>query len=275
MQALVGLGLLAATGWSGYTKVRAIKTEGEPWPWPPEFRALAESMARPLDPTPQRILPPSEKTSLIAAVATTKAELDALMSDKPNAWPWALFASVLVQRRNALTDRLRRCVSGYQPRPGQAPLSGRGYSMVALGAISDMSDVVEQIGPFMRSPAFSGAFGEAGADSNADAEAILAVAHRLMDYHESFLRQAETCVQTAVQSEALVFVQDMGAYTLFPLIGYEQFITTMCARVGEVQDVLPYADPTSTVWFDNVTLTMDLPDDLSERTAAHFRRFSQ
>ena len=49
----------------------------------------------------------------------------------------------------------------------------------------------------------------------------------------------------------------------------------MCARVGEVQDVLPYADPTSTVWFDNVTLTMDLPDDLSERTAAHFRRFSQ
>jgi hypothetical protein len=29
------------------------------------------------------------------------------------------------------------------------------------------------------------------------------------------------------------------------------------------------------VWFDDVTLQMTLPEDLSQRIVAHFRRFSQ
>lgn len=275
VQALTAVGLLAAGGWSIYTTTRAMKPESEPWPWPPRFREQAESMARTVDPTPRRLLPPTEKASLIAKVAGTHEELLALVDDKPNSWPWALFASVLVQRRNSMTERLRRCVSGYQPRAGLAPLSGQAYSQIALRAIRTITDLVGQVDQFMRSPAFTGAFGEVGDESTADAEAISAVAHRLMDYHESFLEQAEKCLQTPVRSEALVFVQDMGAYMLCPLVGYEEFIATMCARIGEAQEVLPYADPKSTVWFDDVTLTMDLPDDLAEHAMAHFKRFAQ
>jgi hypothetical protein len=273
------LGLIGAAGiaggcWEGYTRIRATRTEDEPWPWPPEFRELAEAMARPVDPTPTRVVPPHEKASLVAQVATTEEGLAELITDEPAAWPWAVFASVLVARRNAVTDRLRRCASGYQPGPG-SPLSGREYGQTALTAMNTVGELTEQINQFMLSPAFSGAFGEPGKDTTADAEAIVAVANRLMDYHEDFLRQAEACLQTPVTSEALVFVQDMGAFTLCPLVGFERFIPTMCARIGEVQEVLPYADPRATVWFDDVTLQMTLPEDLSQRIVAHFRRFSQ
>lgn len=271
---LLGVGLIAGGGWMGYTTIAAMRTEREPWPWPPDFRDLAEAMARPVDPTPARIVPPHEKASLVAQVATTKEALAKLMADKPAAWPWAVFASVIVQRRNAVTDRLRRCASGYQPGLG-SPLTGQRYCQTALTAMNTVAELAEQAEQFMLSPAFTGAFGEPGQDSTADAEAVVAVANRLMDYHEAFLRQAEACLQTPVHSEALVFVQDMGAFTLRPLVGYEGFITTLCARIGEAQEVLPYADPHATVWFDDVTLQVTLPEELSQRITAHFRRFSQ
>lgn len=274
VQALIALGLLSAGGWALYSTATALNSTREPWPWPPEFREQAESMGRSVDPTPRRLLPPTEKTSLVAKVASTDAELTTLLAEKSNAWPWAVFASVLVQRRNAVTHRLRKCVSGYQPRPRQAPLTGAAYAPIALHAIRTITDLVGQVDQFMRSPAFTGAFGDVGDESTADAAAILAVGHRLMDYHESFLDQAELCLQTPVHSEALVFVQDMGAYMLCPLVGYEEFIAAMCATIGEAQEVLPYADPRSTVWFDDVNLTMDLPEDLANRTMAHFNRFA-
>ena len=276
LQSLAGLALAAAGAWVSYTRIRTMRTECEPWPWPPEFRAVVEAMARPVDPTPPaRIVPPHEKASLIAKVTATREGLATLIADKPSAWPWAVFASVLVQRRNDVTDRLRMCAAGYQPRPGLPPLSGQEYAQTALAAMTAVADLTEQIDQFMLSPAFTGAFGKHNGDDTADAEAIMAVANRVMDYHEEFLAQAEACLQTPVRSEAQVFVADMGAFTLRPLAGFEEFIALMCARIGEIQDVLPYAAADATVWFEDVTLTMSLPPDLSERIGAHFRRFNQ
>jgi len=274
LMALIGVGLIAGGGWTGYTKILGTRTENTPWPWPPEFRELAEAMAQPVDPTPMRVVPPHEKAAMVAQVATTQEAIAKLMADKPPAWPWALFASVMVVRRNAMTDRLRRCASGYQPGPG-TPLSGQSYCQTAVTAMNTVVDLAEQTNQFVLSPAFTGAFGEPGKDATADAEAIVAVTNRLMDYHEAYLRQAEVCLQTPVKSEAMVFVQDMGAFTLCPLVGFEEFIPAMCARIGEVQEVLPYADPRATVWFDDVALRMTVPDGLSPRITAHFRRFSQ
>lgn len=266
---LAGLALLVGVGTIAY---RRTQHPTEPWPLPADFRALAENMARPIDPTPQRLLPPDEKASMIAHVATTGEGLSRLIADKPPAWPWALFASVLVQRRNGVQRRLRACASGYQPRPGAAPLSGQAYSRTAYLAMNAIADQVAQLEQFMLSPAFKGAFGPT--ESSADPDAIRAVADRLMDYHEAFLRQAETCLQTPVESEAIVFVQDMGAFALCPLIGYEQFIPTMCARIGDAQDLLPYTDPDTVVALDDVSLTLSLPDGLSERLVKHIKRFN-
>ena len=270
---LIGLGLLALAGRQIYTANTKNAESLRPWPWPAEFRSAAEDMARPVDPTPKRILPPDEKASTIAGVATTKEALARLLAEKPHAWPWALFTSVLVQRRNAVQTRLRNVVSGYQPRPGLPPCSGRAYSQIAHRAMMTIADLCTQIEQFMLSPAFKGAFGEPDDENSADADAIAGVANRLMEYHEALLVQAETCVQTPVERDALVFVQDMGAFTLQPLVGFERFIATMCARIGEAQDLLPYTTG-GVIQLDDVSLTMELPDDLTQRIVAQVRRFT-
>ena len=269
--ALLGVGLVVGAVVAHYSATQKAAALDQPWPWPPQFRTAAEAMARPIDPTPKRVLPPDEKTALVSHVATTPEALEKLVADKPAAWPWALFTSVLVQRRNAVTDRLRTVASGYQPRAGALPLDGRAYCTIAHQAISTVTDLVGQLNGFMLSPAFKGAFGDVDKESTADAAGIRAIADRLMDYHDGFLRQAEACLQTPVQSDVRAFVADMGAFTLRPLIGYDQFIATMCQRIGEAQDLLPYSD--DTVWLDDANLKIDAPDGLMEAITPQFTRF--
>lgn len=273
MVGLIGIGVLIFLGRQVYL-ANLRKTEAlQPWTWPQDLRATAEDMARLIDPTPKRILPPDEKSSIIAQVATTREALARLTADKPHAWPWALFASVLLQRRNAVGPRLRNVVSGYQPRPGMPRHSGRAYSRIARQSMTAIGDVLSQIEQFLRSPAFNGAFGEIGEEKSADSEAIESVANRLMDYHEALLVQAENCVQTPVEPDVMVFVQDMGAFTLLPLMGYQRFIETMCARVGEAQDLLPYSKG-GVIQLEDVTLEADIPDGLMPKILEQFKRFN-
>ena len=110
--------------------------------------------------------------------------------------------------------------------------------------------------------------------AEADAEAVSGIANRLMDYHETLLSQAEACLQTPVESDTMVFVQDAGALSLLPLVGYDRFISTMCARIGEAQDLLPYSSG-GVLELDQVTLKVDMPDGLSERVVAHIKRFNE
>ncbi len=270
---LIGIALLAGVAWKVYASTTALNHTLERWPWTPEFRAPVEAMARPIDPTPHRLVPPHEDAEKVAKVATTKDQLAQLIADKPTAWPWAVFTSVLVQRRNAVQMRLRSVASGYQPRPGIPQIGGQAYSQIANRSINDIADLVAQFEQFMLSPAFKGAFGVTGTDSDADPDAIVGVANRLMDYHDSFLAEAEDCLQTPVERDVLVFVQDMGAFALCPLIGYQNFIPTMCARIAEAQELLPYSDG-GTIGLDEVNLEISLPDGLTERVFAHIKRFN-
>jgi hypothetical protein len=271
---IAGAVVIAGVGWVMYSADRP-QAELAPWPMPADLRDLAAALARPIDPTPQRVLPPHEKTAVIAKVATTEKEFANLVADKPPAWPWALFTSVVLRRRNAVAARLRAVASGYQPHPGTAPLSGRAYSGVVYTAMTAIVDLVAQMEQFMLSPAFEGAFGKYTDDSDADPDAIISVANRLMDYHDLLLRHAERCLQTPVLGEARVFVQDAGNFALCPLLGYQKFFTTMCARVGEAQDLLPYTRRGEVVALDDANLTMTLPDGLTDQVVAHIQRFTK
>ncbi|MGV1004874.1 MAG: hypothetical protein ACOYEV_08935 [Candidatus Nanopelagicales bacterium] len=272
---LIAIGLLAGVVWTVYNKTVALSQTLQPWPWPADFRASVEAMARAIDPNPKRLLPQPEKAELVAKVAAAAEELARLIADRPAAWPWAVFTSVLLQRRTAVQGRLRAVASGYQPRPGLPQIDGQSYSQIAYRSMNAIADLVAQFEQFMLSPAFKGAFGEQGSEDSADADAIVEVANRLMDYHEAFLTEAETCLQTPVDREVLVFVQDMGAFALCPLIGYQQFIPTMCARIAEAQDLLPYTTGSGTVQLDDVNLEISLPDGLMERINGQIERFNQ
>lgn len=270
---LFGLAMLGGAGWVLYRRNQAARPV-EPWPWPPEFRAQAEAMARPIDPTPKRILPPDEKSAIVAKVATTSNELAGLIADKPPAWPYAVFTSVLLQHRNAVKARLRHCVSGYHPRTGPAPLNGKAYASLAYRTMTDIGDLVEQLEQFMLSPGFTGTL-RPGDDSAADADAIVGIADRLMDYHGQFLAHAETCTQTPVQPDVRTLAADLSAFTLCPLMGYDRFIETMCARIGEAQDLLPYTKGGDIVALDDASLAMSLPDGLTDRIVTQIKRFNQ
>ena len=274
MLIVLGIGLLASFAWTAY-RAYQINAELEPFPMPADMRATAEAMVRPIDPMPKRLLPPHELSSMVAQVAATPDALKKLIADKPPAWPWAVFTSVMVQRRNAVQDRLRAVASGYQPRPGGNPLSGQAYFTVASAAIQAVTDLLEQLDQFVHSPAFKGGFAEDQSDDYADAGAIVSAANRLMDYHEKFLTQAETCLQTPVQRDVITFVQDTGMFTLIPLIAYDRFITDFCARIGEAQDLLPYTGPETVIKLDNVTMVMDAPDGLMEQILKHMKRVTQ
>ena len=271
--ATVGLALLIGAGVTWYSAHRSADALEQPWPFPPDYRTRAEALARPIDPTPQRLLPPDEKSKLIARVETTPEGLSRLIAEKPPAWPWAVFTSVLVQRRNALQARLRHVVSGYQPHSGIPALSGAAYSQLGHHVLRTILDTVTQLEGFMLSPAFTGTLGTD--EDSADADAIAGLANRLMDYHQTFLTEAETCLQTPVEPEAWVFVHDMGALALAPLVGFDQFILTMCSRIGEAQDLLPYASSGDVVGLDEVGLAIDAPDGLFDRFGAHVKRFTE
>jgi hypothetical protein len=266
---LAGVGALAVFGWTVHSTRQP--RDLEPWVWPADFHATAQGMARPIDPTPKRILPLDAEESNLAHVASSAAGLGRLLAEKPPLWRWAVFTSVLLQRRNAVQPRLRNCALGYQPGPG-LPLDGQQYSRLAWRAMNNIAELVKQLERFMLSPAFTGAFGTPENERDADADSLVHIANRLMDYHEDFLSEAERCLQTPVNADAVAFAQDRGALAMCPLVGYDEFVITMCKRVAEAQEVLPYAP--GTVALDPAKLTIDLPDGLMEQILKHIKRFN-
>jgi hypothetical protein len=134
------------------------------------------------------------------------------------------------------------------------------------GAVAELGIQTDQ---FLLSPAMTGAF-----EVSPDADAIISAAERLMDYHKGFLEQAETCLQTAVDGETQEFVEDMWALTLSPQVGFERLIATLCQRIGEAQELLPYAGG-APIAFDEVEMDTTPPDGdlLSKRLLAHMKRF--
>jgi hypothetical protein len=269
------LGLLALLGvvWVLCAQI-PTPADDEPWPWPADFRALVERMVRPIDPNPNRVVPPHERASEVAHVATNAEDMARLLADKPPAWQFAAFASVLVQRRNALLGRLRTVSAGYQPDPWKMPVGAQEYAALARSTILRIIDVGKQAENFLVSPAFTGAFGDLAHEIDADGDAMISAAHRLMDYHAQFLEQAEVVLQTPVTGVPDAFLEDLGAFAIGPLVGYEEFIPEMCDRIAQAQELIPYADG-KLIQLDGVRVSIALPDGLLEKTLAHFGRFSE
>lgn len=253
------------------TRQRAVDLK-QPWPWPAEFRLVVENLTRPFGPRPKRLLPPDPKAASIAQVVSTKAELDRLLTDKPQLWAWAVFASSLLQQRNSAVPRMRDCASGYQPRPG-TPLSGQAYAGLARQTMQGIAEQLRHLTTFMLSPAFTAVVNDASSGRPVDPNAIFHITNRLMAYHGNFLTLAESCLHTPADSGTRVLVQDMWAAVLCPLVGYDQFIVTLCHRVAEARELLAYSEGRD-LSVDDANLVITLPGELKQRIDAHINRFT-
>ncbi len=148
-------------------------------------------------------------------VARTSAELKTLVKEKKEGWRWVAFGSVL----GPATGRCAVEVAGLPARllgeghcPPQQGVEVASFVTARMDALLRLTDQVET---FMLAPAFKEVFGEPEDESTADADGIIQVANRLMDYHERFLELAEQCRDVDVPTRytrphARLFGSDAG-----------------------------------------------------------------
>ena len=196
----------------------------------------------------------------IAGLANTAEELTTLLTDKPPGWRWAGFASVLVQRRAAVRSRVRDVRLGYATPSGHRAGSGVEVAQFVTATMDDLGKLISQTEAFMLTPAFMEVFGQRGDESTADAEGIVQVANRLMDYHERFLALAERCRDVDVPSRYTGLMRDCCQLTTIPLDGYDTFIDDFADFIVRMPDMMRNAR--GTVEADPISLHMSVDDEL-------------
>ncbi len=186
-----------------------------------------------------------------------------MLAEKPPGWRWAAFASVLVQRREAVRPRLRDCELGYTTSSGARAHSGVEVARFVTDCMNELGQLVNQVEAFMLAPAFMGVFGERGDESTADADGIVHTANRLMDYHDRFLNVAERCRDFAAPSQYAGLMHDSVQLTNIPLDGYRTFIDDFVETINEMPELVRHG--LGTVEADPICLHMAVDDQLIRR----------
>lgn len=199
----------------------------------------------------------------VAGVATTKDGLAALLAEKTPCWRWAVFASVLVQRRAAVASRVRDCRLSYATPSGVRGYGGLDVRWFVQERIHDLHQLSRQEQAFMATPAFREVFGSPDDEATADAEGIVHVANRLMDYHDRFLALAERCRDYEAPSQYTDLMRDVRRLMTIPVESHHAFIDDFVDRVAELPELMRYGR--GTIHTDPVVLDMDYDDRLDQR----------
>lgn len=226
-------------------------------------------LMRDFSPKPPIVPPDSPDGTAIAALANTADELKTLLADKPPGWRWAVFASVLVQRRAAVRARVRDVRLGYSTLSGRRAGSGVEVAQFVSATMDELAKLVGQTEAFMLTPAFMEVFGHRDDESTADAEGIMQVANRLMDYHDRFLALAERCRDFDVPSQYSGLMHDCCEVMNVPLEGYDTFIDDFAETITRMPDLM-YSGP-GTVEAEPISLHMSIDDQLMKRITRQVR----
>lgn len=197
----------------------------------------------------------------IATLARTPEEIVALRTEKTREWHWALFASILVQRRQSVASRLRDSALGYVPPDAIRVRNGDLLVDRLYSVVDRMLETLRQIDAFLSAPEFMGAFGDTTTD--ADADAVEHVANRLMDYHLRLLELSEECRSLSTLSAYSDAVRDCARLVHQPLDGFKAFINEFVALVEAFPRILEHA--TGNVDLGGIALELDVDYQLLSR----------
>lgn len=226
----------------------------------PEGEAATQAVTPPLSEGEEAA---GQCDSPIAQLAATPGELEALVRDKPQGWPHALFASILVQRRTPLLARLRDSELGFTPSATTRIDMAWDVGHRVVGLIDEMLTTAEQLERFMAAPAFMAAFNDAPGRSEPDAEAIKHIAHRTMDYHERFLELSERCRALSAPSRYSDILADCARLLDIPLQSYREFIGEYVDIIEALPRVLGHA--TGDINLGSLGLYIKIDDRLQSR----------
>lgn len=167
----------------------------------------------------------------IAHIVATRWEMQRLLVDRPACWQWAAFVSVAYQRMAAINAR--REATADEPRTFLT--SDREVALFVRMHLRDCDELIRDCDRFMRAPEFMGVFGSADGEDTADAEGILRVAHRLMDFYACQLELAEECRDCLVPDEHDELLRDCLELLLGPVRDFGAFMKGVLARFDEMQ----------------------------------------
>lgn len=204
-----------------------------------------------------------------AVIVYTARGLRVMLEKKPTEWRWAAFVSVLVQRRAAVQTRLRDVDLRYSEATREYARNGREVAAFVENCLDDLYEVADRLESFMQAPGFMDVFGDSSDESTADADGIVHVANRLMDFHERFLELAERCRDVSVPLAYADLLSDCSRLMAIPLKGYRAFIEELVELVNELPAIMRAAP--GDVDLGSIPLEIVDEDDLIERIEKRVR----
>ncbi|MDV7135412.1 hypothetical protein [Williamsia muralis] len=202
-----------------------------------------------------------------AEVTTDPVASARLAVDRPNAWEWALFASTLLQRRDALDVQRRDHRLGYAERSGDRIRDVQGLANLVKDTVDRVPAICKELQDFLLTPAFADAFGERHEDS-ADPDGVLYNANRVMDTYEELLALAARIRGTRAPSTFRDVLKDTSRLVDKPLNGFDTCIDDYARLV----EGLPARLITGEDVDEGVQLTMHMDNDLAARIIKKLNR---
>ena len=135
--------------------------------------------------------------------------------------------------------------------------------------MDELGALVGQVESFMLAPAFIWAFGSPSDEATADADGVVHVANRLMDYHERFLALAERCRDFDAPSQYTGLMRDCCKLMNIPLDGYGAFIDDFVELIAEMPDLMIRGR--GTLEAEPIQLHMSVDDQLLKRITKQVR----
>lgn len=216
----------------------------------------------------------AQENTEVARLATNDREMTMLITEKPAAWPQALFGSVLVQRMNPLLPRSRDSALGYTPSSSRTRVSsGTRLVHILVELLDELSSTVGQVHSFMSAPAFMESFGDPTDNSTADPTAVTHTANRLMDYHDRFLELSERCRGLSASCEYSDLLADCARLFDKPLQTYRTFIAEYVEVIESLPQVLEHA--TGPVHLGNIVMELEYDARLFKRIFNRLKEISK
>ncbi|MGD9620068.1 MAG: hypothetical protein AB7G47_07240 [Mycolicibacterium sp.] len=238
------------------------------------YGAEGASVMRAVIPEPSAEDDETQENTAVATLATTDREMTRLITDKPVAWPVALFGSVLVQRMNPLLPRIRDSALGFTPSSRRTRVSsGARLAQILVELLDELSSTVGQVQSFMSAPAFMESFGDPTDNSTADPGALTHTANRLMDYHDRFLELSERCRGLSAPCEYSDLLADCARLLDMPLQTYRTFIAEYVEVVESLPQVFEHA--TGPIHLGNIVMELECDDRLFKRIFKRLKEVSR
>jgi len=178
---------------------------------------------------------PLGQTAPIAQIARTSDELAALFEERPPMWAHTAFISVLMQRRSAVTARLKEVSLG----PADPTITWNKNLPAAIllaAGIGEFISLREQLADLVISTPVQQMF---DADRR-DPDFIVLAANRIMDYHDKFLELAENTRKHRVRRETYPLQKLVWQSDVETLDRFGDFIAAYLRRLGQGEEALRY-----------------------------------